>query len=156
MKCAAVLAKRWQSAAHPCLQGVAKRTRTTFERLALTWYKDPLLEVPPGSAHSATEVASARFLRRPGPKRRAKNIQKQHPSAAPGPFSQTGFPRLCSLFVVICVFFAIWDMGNQPNHNVQRAQTGETFWATRAWRCRRVLFLKFLAAAGNLFPKTRN
>jgi hypothetical protein len=59
--------------------------------------------------------------------------------------------------VVICVFFEkILDTEKQANHHVQRAQTGEAFWATRAWRCRGVLFLRFLAAAGNLFPKTRN
>ena len=40
-------------------------------------------------------------------KKRATITQKQHPSAAPGPFSQTGFPRLCSLYVVICLFFSI-------------------------------------------------
>jgi hypothetical protein len=38
-------------------------------------------------------------------KNKQKSLKNNTPSAASGPFSQTGFPRLCSLYVVICVFF---------------------------------------------------
>ena len=50
--------------------------------------------------------------------RQQLKTSKQHPSAAPGPFSQTGFPRLCSLYVLICVFFASLDTEKQTNQTV--------------------------------------
>jgi hypothetical protein len=82
-----------------------------------------------------------------------KSFKNCTPSRAPGHFCPNGFPRLCSLSFVICLFFAMLDAGKHTNHDKQRAHTGETFWAKRAWRCRRVRFLRFLAAAGNLPPQ---
>ena len=45
--------------------------------------------------------------RLPSDGRERKQTSKMHPSAAPGPFWPKGFPSLCSLSVVICVFFRI-------------------------------------------------
>ncbi len=42
------------------------------------------------------------------------------------------------------------DTGKHTNHEGQRPETGEAFWPKRAWRSRRVRFLRFFAAAGNL------
>ena len=74
--------------------------------------------VPTGTAHSADPPRT--LLRIYGcipsvfrSQKQAKITQKQHPSAAPGPFSQTGFPRLCSLYVVICVFLQFWIRKNK-------------------------------------------
>ncbi len=42
---------------------------------------------------------------------RSTNMKKQHTSRAVCPFSQTGFLSLCSLYVVICVFFEDFGYG---------------------------------------------
>ena len=44
--------------------------------------------------------------------KQAKITQKQHPSAVPGPCCSKGFPRLCSLSLVICVSFRIQNRKN--------------------------------------------
>ena len=61
------------------MAGAEKNNQKTFKnstsgKVGIEWYKDPLLEVLPGRAHFATEVAPARFLRWPGLKKRPKNI----------------------------------------------------------------------------------
>ena len=48
-------------------------------KVGFDWYQDPLLEVPPGSAHSATEVAACGAVRGPG----AKKTTKKHSKTAP-------------------------------------------------------------------------
>ncbi len=48
----------------------------------------------------------------PGAKKHEQqSLKNRTPSAAPGPFSETGFPRLCSLYLVICVFFCDFVYG---------------------------------------------
>ena len=44
-------------------------------------------------------------------KNEQKTFKNSTPSAAPGPLCQTGFFRLCSLYVVICVFFEDFGYG---------------------------------------------
>ena len=41
------------------------------------------------------------------------------------------------------------SLNKHANHDGQRAQTGETFWPKRAWRCRGVRFLTFIFAPGH-------
>ncbi len=55
VKCAAVLAKRWQSAAHPCLQGVAERMELGVPgwNIRSQQYRARSGSPPTGTAHSA-------------------------------------------------------------------------------------------------------
>ena len=78
--------------------------------------------VPTGTAHSADPSRTPTHQLVPSEgrerKKRAKITQKQHPSAAPGPFCQTGCPHLCSLYVVIRVFCC--DFGYGKTRKSQR------------------------------------
>ena len=58
--------------------------------------------------------------------KRPTNTQKQHPSAAPGPFSQTGCPRLCSLYVVIRMFLCDFGYGKTRKSHCIASRDGES------------------------------
>ena len=60
--------------------------------------------------------------------KRTKNIQKKHPSAAPGPFSQTSFLRQCSLYAVICVSFRIPNNKNTQITAYSEHRRGKPVW----------------------------
>ena len=61
----------------------------------------------PSTPKHQTDTQKGPQISQKGPQISSPGRQKHHPSAAPGPFSQTGFPRLCSLYSVICVFLRI-------------------------------------------------
>ena len=63
-------------------------------------------------------------LKNSTPLQRQALLAKQ---ASPSVLAVSGDLRVC---------FVILDTEKQANHNVQRAQTAETIWAARAWRCR--------------------
>ena len=121
----------------PPKEGVAKRTRTiAYKPGTLTCYTGP---PPKGSP-------SQRPFRKPQAAKpcrvwcfAATNdptiTQKQHPSAAPGPFSKAGFPRLCSLYVVICVFCCDFGYGKtrkSPRTTSRDRETGKLKFAIRS------------------------
>ena len=86
-------------------------------------------------------------------KTRAKVTQKQHPSAAPGPCCPKGFPRLCSLSLVICVFVCDFGYG-KPRKSRRTASTdGGSLLGKTGLALQMGAILRVLAAAGNLPPQ---
>ena len=124
---------------------LARCSEAYEDQVDISWnchvIQDPLLEVPPTSAHSANRREPARAMQWPGANKTINNHSKTAPFCSARPVLAKRLPPSVLAVRRDLRVFPCPKLQKQANHNGQRAQTGEAFWATRAWRCRRVLFL---------------